>query len=243
LCERDPRSPQGDDANRDSGEAMTHSFPSSGPEAETKAEKSHPRWSVYNAGPVSAPSDVTALLLAWGRGDREALDRLVPLVHDELRRVARKRMAGERAGHSLQPTALVNEAYLRLVDLQRIQWQDRAHFFAMAARVMRRVLVDLARATRNQKRGGGAQRVTLIESRAAAKEPTYELIALDDALEALAKVDERMSRVVELRYFAGLTVEETAEVLGVSRMTVIRDWQMSRDWLKREIRRGAARGG
>jgi RNA polymerase sigma factor (TIGR02999 family) len=152
-------------------------------------------------------------------------------------------MAGERAGHSLQPTALVNEAYLRLVDLQRIQWQDRAHFFAMAARVMRRVLVDLARATRNQKRGGGAQRVTLIESRAAAKEPTYELIALDDALEALAKVDERMSRVVELRYFAGLTVEETAEVLGVSRMTVIRDWQMSRDWLKREIRRGAARGG
>jgi RNA polymerase sigma factor (TIGR02999 family) len=152
-------------------------------------------------------------------------------------------MAGERAGHSLQPTALVNEAYLRLVDARRIQWQNRAHFFAMAARIMRHVLVDLARAKRNQKRGGGARRVTFIESRAAAKEPTHELIALDDALTALAKVDERMSRVVELRYFAGLTVEETAEVLGVSRMTVIRDWQMSRDWLKREIRRGAARDG
>jgi RNA polymerase sigma factor (TIGR02999 family) len=225
---------------------MTHSLPSSEPEAETKAGKSHPRWSVYNAGPVSGSGDVTALLLAWGRGDREALDRLLPLVHDELRRVARKRMAGERAGragHSLQPTALVNEAYLRLVDLDRIPWQNRTHFFAMAARIMRRVLVDLARAKRNQKRGGGAQRVTFIESQVAAKEPTFEVTALDDALEALAKVDERKSRVVELRYFAGLTVEETAEVLGVSRLTVIRDWQFSRDWLKREIRRGGARDG
>jgi len=148
-------------------------------------------------------------------------------------------MAGERAGHSLQPTALVNEAYLRLVDLKRIHWQGRAHFFAMAARIMRRVLVDLAREKRYQKRGGGAQRVTFVETLVPAQEPEYELIALDDALETLAKLDERKSRVVELRYFAGLTVEETAEVLGISRLTVIRDWQFSRDWLKREIGRGA----
>jgi RNA polymerase sigma factor (TIGR02999 family) len=190
---------------------------------------------------MGAPHDVTSLLLAWGRGEQEALERLLPLVHHELRRIARRHMAGERAGHSLQPTALVNEAYLRLVDLKRIHWQSRAHFFAMAARIMRRVLVDLARGKGYQKRGGGAERVTLIEDHLPAKEPGYELIALDDALESLAKLDERKSRVVELRYFAGLTVEETAEALGVSRLTVIRDWQFSRDWLKREIARGASR--
>jgi RNA polymerase sigma factor (TIGR02999 family) len=190
---------------------------------------------------VGSSSDVTALLLAWGAGEQQALDQLLPLVHDELRRVARRHMAGERAGHTLQPTALVNEAYLRLVDLKRIQWQNRAHFFAMAARLMRRVLVDAARGRGYQKRGGGAERVTFIESRSPGKEPEYELIALDDALETLAKLHERKSRVVELRYFAGLTVEETAEALGVSRLTVIRDWQFSKDWLKREIRRAAAR--
>jgi len=150
-------------------------------------------------------------------------------------------MAGEQGGHVLQPTALVNEAYLRLVDLKRIQWQNRAHFFGMAARMMRRVLVDAAREKGYQKRGGGAQRVTFIESRSPAKEPEYELIALDDALETLAKLDQRKSRVVELRYFAGLTVEETAEALGISRLTVIRDWQFSKDWLKREIGRGGSR--
>ena len=190
---------------------------------------------------MGGSSDVTALLLAWGRGEQTAFDRLLPLVHEELRRVARRHMAGERDGHTLQPTALVNEAYLRLVDLTRIQWQNRAHFFAMAARIMRRVLVDDARGRGYQKRGGGVQRVTFIESRSPAKEPEYELIALDDALETLAKLHERKSRVVELRYFAGLTVEETAEALGVSRLTVIRDWQFSQDWLKREIRRGSAR--
>jgi RNA polymerase sigma-70 factor, ECF subfamily len=189
---------------------------------------------------VATSSDVTALLLAWGAGEQQALDQLLPLVHDELRRVARRHMAGERAGHTLQPTALVNEAYLTLVDLKRIQWQNRAHFFAMAARLMRRVLMDAARVRGYQKRGGGVERVTFIESRSPAKEPEYELIALDDALETLAKLHERKSRVVELRYFAGLTVEETAEALGVSRLTVLRDWQFSKDWLKREIRRGAA---
>jgi RNA polymerase sigma factor (TIGR02999 family) len=190
---------------------------------------------------MGAPHDVTSLLLAWGRGEQEALERLLPLVHHELRRIARRHMAGERAGHSLQPTALVNEAYLRLVDLKRIQWQSRAHFFAMSARIMRRVLVDLARAKGYQKRGGGAERITLIEDHLPAQGPGYELIALDDALDSLAKLDERKSRVVELRYFAGLTVGETAEALGVSRLTVIRDWQFSRDWLKREIARGASR--
>jgi RNA polymerase sigma-70 factor, ECF subfamily len=201
----------------------------------------HSQSGVYNADPVGASSDVTALLLAWGRGEQTALNRLLPLVHEELRRVARRHMAGERGGDTLQPTALVNEAYLRLVDLQRIQWQNRAHFFAMAARIMRRVLVDIARGKAYQKRGGGAQRVTFIESRSPAKEPEYELIALNDALETLAKLDERKSRVVELRYFGGLTLEETAEALGISRLTVIRDWQFSKDWLKREIRRGAPR--
>lgn len=150
-------------------------------------------------------------------------------------------MAGERVGHSLQPTALVNEAYLRLVDLKEVGCQDRAHFFAIAARVMRRILVDRARAKRYQKRGGGAQAVTFIESRTPGSDPDFDVIALDDALDALAKLDERKSRVVELRYFAGLTVQETAEALNVSRDTVMRDWQFSRDWLKREIRLGSRR--
>lgn len=150
-------------------------------------------------------------------------------------------MAGERAGHSLQPTALVNEAYIRLIDLERVKWQNRAHFFAMASRMMRRVLVDVARAKAYQKRGGGARRVTLIESRAAAKRPEYDLIALDDALQALEALDARKVQVVEMRFFGGLTVEETAEALGVSRDTVMRDWQFSKDWLRREIKRGGDR--
>jgi len=190
---------------------------------------------------VASPVDVTALLLAWGGGDREALDRLVPLVQHELRQIARKHMAGERRGHTLQPSALVNEAYLRLMDLNRIRWQNRAHFFAMASRMMRRVLVDLAHAKRCQKRGGGAQRVTLIESRASMKRPPIDLIALEDALQALEVLDPRKVKVVEMRFFGGLSVEETAEALGVSRTTVIRDWQFSQDWLRREIRPAANR--
>lgn len=190
---------------------------------------------------MTAGADVTGLLLAWGSGDRDALDRLMPVVQHELRQIARKHMGGERAGHSLQPTALVNEAYLRLIDLERVKWQNRSHFFAMASRMMRRVLVDVARAKGYQKRGGGAQRVTLIESRAPAKQPDYDLVALDDALQALEALDARKVQVVEMRFFGGLTVEEAAEALGVSRDTVLRDWQFSRDWLKREIRRGTAR--
>lgn len=189
---------------------------------------------------MASAQDLTGLLLAWGRGETDALDQLIPLVHQELRQLARKHMAGERAGHSLEPTALVNEAYLRLVDLQRVRWTNRAHFFAMASRLMRRVLVDAARSRQYQKRGGGVRRVTFIESQAAARQSEYDLVALDDALAALEAVDARKCHVVEMRYFGGLTVEETAEALGVSRDTVLRDWQFSRVWLRREIRRRPA---
>jgi RNA polymerase sigma factor (TIGR02999 family) len=186
---------------------------------------------------LGVSADVTGLLLAWGRGDSAALNRLIPLVHEELRRIASRCMSRERRGNSLQPTALVNEAYLRLIDVQRVCWQDRAHFFAMSARLMRRVLVDAARAKASHKRGGGAQRVTFVEELAPDTAPTHDLIALDDALQALAEEDSRKSQVVEMRFFGGLTVEETAEALGVSRDTVIRDWQFAKNWLLREMRR------
>ena len=190
---------------------------------------------------MAAAADLTGLLLAWGAGDGQAFERLVPLVQQELRQIARKHMARERAGHSLQPTALVNEAYLRLIDLERVQWQNRAHFFAMASRMMRRVLVDAARARGYKKRGAGAQRVTFVESLAPAKQRAYEVVALDDALEALEALDARKVRVVELRFFGGLTVNETAAALGVSRDTVMRDWQFSKDWLRREVSRSGDR--
>ena len=183
---------------------------------------------------TSAP--VTDLLLAWGRGDESAFDQLVPLVHAELHRLARKYMRGERAGHSLQTTMLVNEAYLRLVDLNRVRWQDRGHFFAMSARLMRRILVDHARSRGFVKRGGGAQVVPFDESRVGSIEQSPDLIALDDALEALAAVDSRKSQVVEMRFFGGLTVEETAQALGISAETVQRDWRMAKSWLLRELR-------
>ena len=180
--------------------------------------------------------DVTRLLARWKEGDEAALQQLVPIVHDELRRLARKQMAGERPGHTLQPTALVNEAYLRLVNLKQMQWQDRAHFFAMGARLMRRVLVDFARSRGYQKRGGGAKQVSLTEALEVADCPPTDVVALNDALEALADVDERKSRVVELRFFGGLSVEETAEVLNVSRETVKRDWKFAKMWLLRHLR-------
>ncbi len=186
---------------------------------------------------MTVSQDVTGLLLAWGQGDSAALDRLIPLVHEELRRIARHCMGRERRDNSLQPTALVNEAYLRLIDVQRVRWQDRAHFLAMSARLMRRVLVDVARAKGYQKRGGGAQRVAFVEELLPDTKPTRDLVALDDALQALADEDPRKSQVVELRFFGGLTVQETAEALGVSRDTVIRDWQFSKNWLLREMRR------
>ena len=182
--------------------------------------------------------DVTGLLVAWGKGDEAALEQLIPLVHDELRRIARRHMGRERQGHSLQPTALVNEAYLRLIDVRQVNWQNRAHFLAMSARLMRRVLVDHARSKQYQKRGGGAARVTLDEELMGAGEPGQDLVALDDALEALTHFDERKGRVIELRFFGGLSVEETASVLKVSSDTVMRDWKLAKAWLLREMRDG-----
>jgi len=178
---------------------------------------------------------VTGLLLAWGRGDEAALEQLVPLVHGELRRLARRHMGHERQGHTLQATALVNEAYLRLIDVQRVHWQNRAHFFAMSARLMRRILVDFARSRHYQKRGGGAQQVTLDEALVVGKERGQDLVALDDALQALAAIDPRKSQVVEMRFFGGLSVEETAEALHVSPETVMRDWKLAKVWLAREL--------
>ena len=160
----------------------------------------------------------------------------MPLVHHELHRIAQRHMAGERPGHSLQATALVNEAYIRLVDGKSVEWHDRAHFLAVSARVMRRILVDHARARHYQKRGGHAPRVTFDEALVVTNEPATDFVALDDALEALAKFDERKSRVVELRFFGGLSVEETASVLKVSPDTVMRDWRLAKAWLQREMR-------
>jgi RNA polymerase sigma factor (TIGR02999 family) len=182
-----------------------------------------------------SPGAVTALLRAWGDGDDGALEQLTPLVEAELRRLARGYMGRERRGHTLQATALVNEAFLRLTDTRRIRWQDRAHFLGISARLMRRVLVDHARARGYRKRGGGAQRVTLSEGLATSPEPALDIVALDRALEALAAVDARKSRTIELRFFGGLSVEETAEVLHVSPDTVKRDWRLAKLWLLREL--------
>jgi RNA polymerase sigma factor (TIGR02999 family) len=178
---------------------------------------------------------VTDLLLAWRDGDQAALDQLMPAVHQELRRLARRQMRGERQNHTLQTTALVNEAYLRLIDLSRVKWQDRAHFFAMSARLMRRILVDHARSRRYQKRGGGVSDLTLDEAVVVAPERGADLVALDDTLEAIASVDARKSQVVEMRFFGGLSVDETAEALHVSAETVMRDWRVAKVWLLREI--------
>jgi len=187
-------------------------------------------------GIPETPTRVTGLLLKWGRGDEAALERLIPLVHRELHQIARRCMAGEGRGHSLQATALVNEAYLRLVDAKNVAWHDRVHFLSVAARVMRRILVDHARAGRARKRGGGAAKVTFDEALAVSNEPRQDFVALDDALEALSRFDERKSRIVELRFFGGLTVEETASVVDVSPETVMRDWQLAKVWLRREMR-------
>jgi RNA polymerase sigma factor (TIGR02999 family) len=178
---------------------------------------------------------ITDLLLDWNAGDEDALQQLVPLVHDELRRLAHHYMAGERAHHPLQTTALVNEAYLRLVDSSRVRWQNRAHFFAVSAQLMRRILIDVARARQKLKRGGDAVHVSFNEALTVSHQPTPALIALDDALKTLATVDERKSKVVELRFFGGLSVEETAEVLKVSPLTVMRDWSLAKTWLFREL--------
>lgn len=188
---------------------------------------------------AGAPSDVTGLLLAWSAGTEGAFEQLVPILHQELKRIARRYMQRERREHTLQPTALVNEAFLRLVDVKGIQWQDRAHFLALAAQMMRRILVNYAQARASAKRGGPAQRVPFEDATLVATEREGELIALDEALLKLAKLDARKARVVELRFFGGLNVEETAAVLQVSPQTVLRDWSLAKSWLAREMESGS----
>ena len=183
----------------------------------------------------ATPHDITELLLAWNGGDSDALGRLMPLVEVELRRLAHNYMSRERSGHTLQTTALLNEAYLRLVDSSRVRWQNRAHFFAVSAQLMRRILVDFARARQKQKRGGDFVKVSLDDALEVSQQRSPDLIALDDALKTLAGFDERKCKVVELRFFGGLSVEETAEVLNVSAITVMRDWGMAKVWLLREL--------
>ena len=185
------------------------------------------------------PAEITQLLLAWGEGDESALEKLMPLDHNELKRLARRYMNRQRTGHTLQTTALVNEAYLRLIDSSRVHWQNRAHFFAISAQLMRRVLVDAARQRQNLKRGGNAQTIVLDEAAEVSDERAAELVALDDALKTLATLNLRQSQVVELRYFGGLSEEETAAVLNVSIRTVWRDWNLTRRWLYRELSRKA----
>ena len=192
-------------------------------------------------GKTSTEADVSTLLRAWSDGDQKALDKLAPIVYDELRRLAGHYLSRERTGHSLQATALVNEAYLRLVDYKRMRWENRAHFFAVSAQLMRRILVDHAR-RHNLKRGGGVQHVALEDRAVVGGGRAENLVVLDDAMQALARIDPRKAHVVELRFFGGLSVEETAEVLKVSPVTVMRDWSTARAWLYREMGAGARDG-
>jgi RNA polymerase sigma-70 factor, ECF subfamily len=182
-----------------------------------------------------APHEVTQLLLAWSKGDQAARDQLMPLVYEELRRMAKRHMDRQKPDHTLQTTALIHEAYLRLVDQKEARWQNRAHFFAVAAQAMRQILVDYARTRHAAKRGGEASAVSLDEAAVVSRQRAGALVALDDALQSLAAVDWRKSQVVELRYFGGLSVEETAKVLKVSSETVLRDWRLAKTWLLREL--------
>jgi len=189
--------------------------------------------------PAPSPQEVTRLLVAWRAGDQGAFERLVPLVYRELRRLAHARMRGQPHGLTLQTTALVHEAYVRLIDEQHMPWQNRAHFFGVCAQAMRCILVDAARARGADKRGGRVVRVPFDEARVSSPQPDADVLALEEALTALSKSEPRKGRVVELRYFGGLTVDETAEVLGVSPETVMRDWTMAKLWLLRALRHGA----
>ncbi|HEX3248779.1 MAG TPA: sigma-70 family RNA polymerase sigma factor [Pyrinomonadaceae bacterium] len=182
-----------------------------------------------------SPNEITEQLIAWSKGDTAALEKLIASVYQELRRMADNYLRGEDSGHSLQPTALVHEAYLRLIDQTKVEWHNRAHFFGVAAQMMRRILIDHAKAKHRLKRGGTAIRVMLDENANFTHERAAELIALDEALQTLAVMDQRKSRIVELRYFGGLSVEETAQVLGVSDKTVMRDWNLAKAWLYREL--------
>jgi RNA polymerase sigma factor (TIGR02999 family) len=190
--------------------------------------------------PTISPQEVTQLLAAWGNGDQSALDKLFPLVHAELRRIARRQMSHERPGHTLQATALVNEAYLKLAGQEGFEWQNRAHFFAVSAQVMRHILIDHARAHARDKRGGGAVQVSLQEAVLVNGQPPEHFLALDEALQKLERVDPQKGKLVELRYFGGLSVEETAEVLNISPRTVRREWRRSKAWLYRMITEGSA---
>jgi RNA polymerase sigma-70 factor, ECF subfamily len=190
------------------------------------------------AASSSSPQNITGLLRAWSQGDEYALAELTPLVYNELHRLARRRLSRESVGHTLQTTALINEVYLRLVDLRDVDWQDRAHFFAVCARLMRRILIDLARSRDSLKRGGDRRKVTLEEGLLYSSGASAQLLALDEALNRLAQVDARKSNVVEMRFFGGLTVKETAEVLRVSTDTVMREWGLARAWLMREMGEG-----
>lgn len=184
---------------------------------------------------MSDQPNITELLVGYGRGDKESLDQLMPIVYDELRRQAARYLRRERPGNTLQTTALIHEAYVRLVDQRNVQWQNRAHFFGIAAQLMRRILVDHARTKKRAKRGGSDIRVSLGDATVAVKGQDLDVVALDEALERLAQIDAQQSRVVELRFFSGLTVEETAEVMGISNATVKRDWSMAKAWLHREL--------
>ena len=190
--------------------------------------------------PTISPLELTQLLAAWGKGDQSALDKLFPLVHAELRRIARRQMSHERPGHTLQATALVNEAYLKLAGQEGFEWQNRAHFFAVCAQVMRHILIDHARAHARDKRGGGAVQVSLEEAALINGQPPEDLLALDEALRNLERVDPQKGKLVELRYFGGLSIEETAEVLNISPRTVRREWRRSKAWLYRMITEGSA---
>jgi RNA polymerase sigma-70 factor, ECF subfamily len=187
------------------------------------------------------PQEVTELLHAWRSGDQGALDKLIPLVYGELHRLAHRYMLREYGNNTLQTTAVVNEAYLRLIDTQKIEWKDRAHFFAISANLMRRILVEFARSRGRHKRGGDVRKVELDEAMVVAPQRGADLVALDDALTALAGIDERKAKVIELRYFGGLSVEETAEALNIGPDTVMRDWRLAKAWLVREMKHGAER--
>ena len=184
---------------------------------------------------MAESNEITALLLAWSQGDKSALARLVPLVQEELRRLARSYLRRERPSHTLQTTALINEAYLKLIDQKNVQWQNRAHFYGIAAQCMRRILLDYAKRHRSVKRGGGAEMLALSDAPVITAEASEELIMLDEALAGLARLDERKSRIVELRFFGGMEMSEIAELLHISESTVARDWSLARVWLKREL--------
>lgn len=185
---------------------------------------------------MQSSEGITELLIDWGKGDQAALEKLMPLVYNELRRLASNYLRRERASHTLQPTALVNEAYLKLVDQRNAKWQNRAHFFGISAQLMRRILVDHARQHQAAKRGGtNQQRLSITSAEQVAKQPEIDLLALNEALDELAKMDKQQGQIVELKFFGGLSIEETAEVLGVSHATVERDWKMARAWLRRQL--------